>query len=112
MAQQARFFEYSQNNSGGSFDIDDAKGIGPRVWIEAKDAQEADSIANGLGIYFNGCESGPDCPCCGDRWSPCLEEGEVEPEISQEYDFNWHDTVYVHWLNGSVGRIKCGRAFR
>jgi hypothetical protein len=106
MAQQAKFFEYSQNNSGGSFDIDDAKGIGPRVWIEARDAQEADSLAGRLGIYFDGCESGLDCSCCGDRWSSAWGEGSAEPEISQEYDFNWHDTVYLHRLDGSVERIK------
>jgi hypothetical protein len=40
-----KFYEYRQNNSGGSFDIDDAAGIGVRVWIEATDSDHADSRA-------------------------------------------------------------------
>lgn len=32
-----KFWEFDQNNSGGSFDIDDERGIGPSVWIEAID---------------------------------------------------------------------------
>lgn len=102
----AKFFEYDQNNSGGSFHIDDATGIGPRVWIEAADAVEADYRAGRIGIYFNGCEAGRDCSCCGDRWSPAWDDGDVEPKISQEYDFNYHDTIYVHRLGGRIERIK------
>lgn len=38
-------FEFRQNNSGGDFEIDDAAGIGPRVYIVAADADEANSRA-------------------------------------------------------------------
>jgi len=64
-----RFFAYRQNNSGGSFDVDDNVNI--NVIIEANNADEADTIAESIGIYFNGCEDGLDCGCCGDRWSRC-----------------------------------------
>lgn len=71
------FYTYTQNNSGGSF-------ISPaiHVIIEAENSSEADSIAQYNGIYFNGCESGSDCPCCGDRWYPSgtWEESE-DPRI-------------------------------
>jgi hypothetical protein len=60
------FFEYNQNNSGGSFDADDK--VTHRLYIEAEDSNKADRIAQGLGVYFNGCENGMDCECCGDRW--------------------------------------------
>jgi hypothetical protein len=57
---------YDQNNSGGSFDLDE--NISHRVVIEAVSQSEARRKAKDLGIYFNGCDEGMDCPCCGDRW--------------------------------------------
>ena len=64
-APKAGWWEFRQNNSGGSFDPDGGKytivwAVGPR---------EADRIAQENDIYFDGCRSGRDCPCCGDRWS-------------------------------------------
>lgn len=60
------FYEYSQNNSGGSFDVDDK--LCHRLVIEADDEEKASSIAEGLGCYWNGVAEGLDCECCGDRW--------------------------------------------
>jgi len=57
------FFTYNQNNSGGSFD-----GPAEHVVVEAVDYTEANYLAERYGLYFNGCDSGRDCPCCGDRW--------------------------------------------
>ena len=62
-----KFFKYSQNNSGGNFHVDDK--ICHNVIIEAESASEADDIAESLGCYFDGCSTGRDCSCCGDRWS-------------------------------------------
>lgn len=57
------FYNYSQNNSGGSF-----YGV-TEYWIEADSPDEADDIAEmSTDIYFNGCDTGMDCSCCGDRW--------------------------------------------
>lgn len=64
--EQTNFFEYRQNNSGGRFNIDDTLTV--RVIVEAKDKEQAIQIGENLGIYFNGCDEGRDCPCCGDRW--------------------------------------------
>jgi hypothetical protein len=100
------FFEFDQNNSGGSFDIDDKRGIGPVVWIEATDVDGACDRAEDLGIYFNGCEDGRDCSCCGDRWyRPWREDGSAAPVINPEYNFSWHDTVYVHRIGGEIERV-------
>lgn len=63
-----KFYEFRQNNSGGSFHVDDQLTV--RVIIEADTADEANSKAEDLGMYWNGCEKGQDCECCGDRWYP------------------------------------------
>lgn len=60
------FFQYTQNNSYGTFDYDEEAGIGPYVIVEADDAVGADWRAERIGLYFDG---EGDCPCCGNRWS-------------------------------------------
>lgn len=60
------FYFYSQNNSGGSF-----RPPAINVIVEASSAAEADSIAEGLGLYFDGVG---DCSCCGDRWHKAEED--------------------------------------
>lgn len=74
---------FSQNNSGGRFDVDDKGGIAEYVIVEAGSADEANDRAEGLGLYFNGTDDGgPDCPCCGDRWCRVSEsDGASEPMI-------------------------------
>lgn len=60
------FYEFSQNNSGGQWDVDDK--LCHRVIIEADTYGEAERMAKDLGVYFDGCDKGLDCNCCGDRW--------------------------------------------
>lgn len=62
------FFEFKQNNSGGSFDYDAETGISRFVIIEADSPREAVDKAENIGLYFDGVYSGMDCECCGDRW--------------------------------------------
>jgi hypothetical protein len=104
LAAETKFFEFHQNNSGGSFSIDDERGIGPNVWVEALNEADANSRAEGLGIYFDGVDDGIDCECCGDRWYPAWGEGKAAPELDANYDFGWHDTVYVHLIDGTIER--------
>lgn len=61
-----KFYFFNQNNSGGSFDVTDK--LCHRVIIEASNVDEAIDIAENMGIYFDGCATGSDCECCGDRW--------------------------------------------
>ena len=105
----AKFYEFRQNNSGGSFDIDDKRGIGPCLWIEALSNDDALNRAESLGLYFNGVENGIDCPCCGDRWSTWCGDGFNAEKWDEKYDFNWHDTVYVHHMDGKIEKIKSKR---
>lgn len=62
------FFEYTQNNSGGRFLVDNF--VCHRLFIEAPTLNVANGKAFDLGVYFGGCNDGRDCPCCGDRWNP------------------------------------------
>lgn len=68
-----KFYEFTQNNSGGSFHVNDDLTV--RVMIEADTAEEANSKAEDLGMYWDGCEKGHDCKCCGDRWYPAWGDG-------------------------------------
>lgn len=61
-----KWFCYRQNNSGGNFVYDEGRGISVNVWVQARDAGEADFRAERIGLYFDGAG---DCSCCGDRWS-------------------------------------------
>lgn len=112
------FFHYSQNNSGGKFDIDEDRGISVNVIVEAANSEEADCRAEEIGLYFNGADEGKDCSCCGDRWYTVYGEGSEAPAYYGELiDFNapmpresrflikWAGDKpegYVHYLDGTV----------
>ena len=60
------FYEFTQNNSGGHFIVNDK--LCHRIIIESDTEEKAEDKAFDLGVYYNGVENGMDCPCCGDRW--------------------------------------------
>lgn len=110
-----RFFTYDQNNSGGSFQVDDK--VAHTVIIEAASAEEADEKAQSIGIYFDGVEFdddggsiGSDCPCCGDRWYRAYGEGDElpsiygrEPEIHNEaFAKKGEPYCHIYYANGIV----------
>lgn len=71
------WYTYTQNNSGGFFE-----GPAEQVFVQATSAEQADEIAETVGIYFD--DSGDiDCPCCGSRWDrqdvPWRENGTERP---------------------------------
>jgi hypothetical protein len=81
------FYTFSQNNSGGSF-------IGPAkyVVVEASSVDEACDIAENHGVYFEGCRTNLDCPCCGDRWSRVWHtDGSEKPQIYGEPAESYQD---------------------
>lgn len=107
------FYEYDQNNSGGYFFIED--GITLVVWIQADSNEEADELAEKLGIYFNGCREGYDCECCGDRWYPAYKrntKGEMieSLRLSKKYKERWVEEgepwATVHFKDGSIWKIS------
>lgn len=69
---ETKFYEFSQNNTGGSFVTDDK--LCHKIIIEAVSEEEAIQRAEDLGCYWDGVMDGIDCPCCGDRWHPFPSE--------------------------------------
>lgn len=118
------YYAYSQNNSGGSYHR--SGNVAARVYVEAKNWEQANKRAEDLGIYFNGCRSGQDCSCCGDRWSEKWRDeadfatvGDIMDDLGKE--FRWGkaatfleyleneaksgDNIYVIYkLDGSIIR--------
>ena len=107
------FFTFTQNNSGGSF-------IGPAhyVVVEAPSAHVANALVIAHGLYFNGCEEGYDCECCGDRWHSVDDsDGTKYPQVYGEgigvaletalkmygnwSDFNRIPQISVFYLDGT-----------
>lgn len=112
---KSKFFEFCQNNSGGSFGVDKKAGIGHYVIIEAMDADHANTIAERIGIYFDGCQNGMDCDCCGDRWYPAYGEGDdvishygtplIDAGNRTGFFPRWEDEYFfVHFLDGRIGQ--------
>jgi hypothetical protein len=74
-----KFFNFRQNNTFGSWDINEDVNI--NVIVEADSPESANEIAVKHGVYFNGCNNGTDCQCCGDRWNDCYGDGYEVAEI-------------------------------
>ncbi len=111
------FFEFRQNNSGGSFVANHEKGISHFVIVEANDTDDADRRAEQIGLYFNGCQGGKDCSCCGDRWVPSYGKGTRTPSLydktvkpgsvfkNSDMPGKWikdGPEGYIHYLNGDI----------
>jgi hypothetical protein len=104
------FYHYRQNNSGGSFILDDDVTV--HVIIEAESAEQADRPAESIGIYFDGCSNGMDCPCCGDRWTSQYNKGDKEPLVygenpqafaDSDLGIRWwgeNPAVYIYYADG------------
>jgi hypothetical protein len=108
------FYLFSQNNSGGSFIINEA--VGQYVIVEADSHEKANRIAEMFGIYFDGCERGEDCNCCGDRWyRQYSEEGDEEPKIygktieeykkDPAYSIGKEMCIHIYYKNGEHEKI-------
>lgn len=106
----SKFFTFNQNNSGGSFTLDEDRGITHYVIIEAFSAEDANRRAEDIGLYFDG---DGDCPCCGDRWYEQWgdEKGTDRPEIYGEpadsyiASFTWMPPgkeIVIHYLDKRV----------
>ena len=111
----AKFYEFGQNNTGGPFDVDDQ--VCHFVIIEALSANDANRRAEDIGIYFDGCDDGRDCVCCGDRWSRAWSnDGDDEPKIygkpPEQYNDMWcaEGEVYcrVYYMDGMIKEYRKG----
>ena len=109
----SRFFDFRQNNTFGRWVYDEKRGISRHVIIEADDVEEAVSLAEDIGLYFDG---RGDCECCGTRWSKpwTNETGDDTPSIYGEpvgeYDFYAYSNeaeCFVHMK--PKGKAKRGK---
>src|SRR6478736_3887571 len=74
------FYCFDQNNTGGDFTINDQ--FAEDVFSEATSEDDANDRAEAYGLYFDGCQDGYDCECCGDRWYRAWKEsGKDQPII-------------------------------
>jgi hypothetical protein len=89
MIYMTKFYEFSQNNSGGDFVVDDK--VCHRLFIEADSVHEANEIAEQLGCYWNGVSKGYDCECCGDRWSTAWGHVDLEKFSEKGYEVSVSD---------------------
>ena len=102
---KTKFYTFSQNNSGGSFVNSDLEGISEYVIIEAMDAQTANDKAENIGLYFNGCNDGIDCSCCGDRWHDSPDYYDTIEEALEDTYTTWGGTI-AYLADGKSYRIE------
>lgn len=96
-----KFFVFHQNNSGGKFDVNDK--ICHMLYIEAHSYKEARKKAMDMGVYFNGCNIGLDCPRCGDRWSDYANEINLI-ELSDSYKMKFEKiSDYAQYMSDEYG---------
>lgn len=102
------FYVYDQNNSGGSYVINDQ--VCEYVIIEAANPDQANQIAEDIGIYFYGVSSGSDCECCGNRWSTASSYSAYTfpSTYGQEHVRDSNTNAFVYYLNGTVERYSPG----
>ena len=101
-----KFFTFSQNNSGGTFIVD--QDVDQYVIVQATCADDANSRAKEHGIYFNGCVSGMDCDCCGDRWSEQWDDdyGNDMPEIYGDSPELSGSPTIIYYTDGKVRYVN------
>jgi hypothetical protein len=87
------WFDYRQNNSGGSF-----TGEYLYIFVEANSPEQADEVAEEHGVYFDD-DYTRDCNCCGTRWSRAYGTGSEAPDEPTVWGARLYDglsALYVH----------------
>ncbi|AQR77216.1 hypothetical protein ABNB59_17200 [Paenibacillus larvae] len=100
------YFTFYQSNPGGFTIVNDS--VCDVVIIETDTADQANKKAEEIGIYFDGCSTGNDCPCCGDRWDAQYsdDKGTEEPELYgvPVYEVKsglFRSQAYIYHLDGT-----------
>jgi hypothetical protein len=99
-----KWFQFSQNNSGGRFVEDD--NVCEYVYIQARNASEAIAKAETF------CDNSDSCDCCGDRWSFWVNDsdGTDEPmlygEPIREVKKDWYrEKARLHHFDGRIETV-------
>ena len=93
---ETKFYEFSQNNSGGHYDVDE--NVCSTVLVEAID--ESHAISKMEKFTENGSGS---CYCCGERWSLYSPD---EVEYSDEWKpymgiCTTNPAAIIHFIDGA-----------
>lgn len=102
------FYTFVQNNSGADKHKSDL--LDHYVVVEARTADQANEVAQRLGIYFDGVRDGRDCRCCGDRWDRVNEDdGTGRPSIwgdpiTDEDLRDKNGGIIIHYADGTILR--------
>lgn len=88
-----KFYEFSQNNSGGYIIEDSSCGIGDYVYIQADEENEANERAESIGLF-----SLPYCDCCGERFYKAYENVSLDTDILIIERINI--SIYIHYKDG------------
>jgi hypothetical protein len=115
------YYTFRQTNSYGRFEFDMVNGISVNVIIEATSHEEANEIAQVIGIYFDDGYM-RDCQCCGPRWRAVDEyDAEAEPSVygqsvyepgfqmsssqARRYDDGYPEG-FIHHMDGRIEAIN------
>jgi hypothetical protein len=107
--QRLLWFTFGQNNSGGSFVVDD--NVCEVVCIQAVCA--ADAVAKAETF----CDNSDSCECCGDRWSFYVEDSDGcavpsvwgEP-IETTAPTRFRRKAKLHYIDGMIETVEFGKA--
>ena len=114
---KTKFWEFSQNNSGGYFVEDNENGVCETVIIEAQTSDEAwnrlEKVGDKVDGFWNYCD------CCGERWSNWLDE-EDGKDVLMHYNTPlkeveksmFTDRAFVHYYDGSIKEFKFKEAVK
>lgn len=89
------FYEFTQNNSGGSFDVNE--NVAHRVIIEANSEEEANKKFETL-IE----DQSSSCPCCGDRWyaeGNLLDLDRLKKDGYETYAYTHYKEYEKRWFD-------------
>lgn len=94
------FYTFNQNNSGGYFTEDERRGITCSVIVEADNSDEANYLAQRIGVYFDE-DYAVDCECCGPRWGKAWEDAgsEVPSIFGQDVSGGTYSTEWTRWTD-------------
>lgn len=104
------FFTFRQSNPGGFYQDE----MPNYLIVEAPSSDFANFAAEKQGVYFDGCQTGQDCPCCGNRWGRVYSgDGTDNPQIYGE-KVELDQTVYNdEWeSNDSVRVVRWTESIR
>lgn len=96
-----KFFHFSQNNSGGRFDVDDVVDEGGCVF-EASSPKEANKRAKKAGVFKRWF-----CECCGPRFTEQFDFEKGFDSAEEAVASHWSDSpVVVHFKDGTSKKMQ------